>query len=126
MNPGTPLPLCHARGVRGPLGTVRNRRGRRFAGAEPKSVLAESERDVPRIAIRQGGRRTRVNLAHNERVKLLATALNNLGLAFIVSGVVVPVISGRAVGGGVLTLAWFGLGAALHLCGQFVLGRLRE
>ncbi|MBV9656350.1 MAG: hypothetical protein JOZ42_17485 [Acetobacteraceae bacterium] len=64
-------------------------------------------------------------LVQNERLKLLATALNNLSLSFIVSGVVVPVIGGHLVGG-LLTLAWFGLGAALHLCAQIVLGRMRE
>jgi len=64
-------------------------------------------------------------LVHNERIKLLASALNTLCLAFIVGGVVAPVIgTGRL--GGALTLAWFALGAALHGCAQAVLGRLQE
>lgn len=65
--------------------------------------------------------------AVNERLKLLATALNNLALAFIVSGVIVPLISGMLTSGrqvGVAVL-WVGLGAALHGCGQFVLGFVR-
>jgi hypothetical protein len=66
-----------------------------------------------------------VNLVRNERIKLLATALNNLALAFAISGVVVPIIGGRPFGG-LLTLVWFVLGAALHLCAQVVLGRLQE
>jgi hypothetical protein len=59
---------------------------------------------------------------------LLATALNNLALAFIVAGFVAPAVGGQVHGGwGVfITLAWIGFGAGLHVCAQFALGGLRQ
>ena len=65
---------------------------------------------------------------HNARIQLLATALNNLALAVIVAGFVAPAVSGQLQGGSraIVTLAWIGFGFALHGCGQFVLGRLRQ
>lgn len=63
---------------------------------------------------------------HNERIKLLAAALNNLGLAFAIGGFVAPAISGRLLAGaGVIQLVWLVLGTALHLCAQLVLGRMQ-
>lgn len=64
---------------------------------------------------------------HNERTKLLATALNNLALAIIVVGFVAPAISGQLHGGGqaAATLAWISGGIILHFFAQTVLGSLR-
>ena len=66
-------------------------------------------------------------VVQTERVKLLATALNNIGLAFVIGGFVAPFIAGpvtwRQVGFGLL---WFAFGSGLHLGGQAMLGRLRE
>lgn len=65
-------------------------------------------------------------LIHNERLKLLATALNNLALAFAVGGFVAPVLK-LSVPGDTSALPmffWLGLGVFLHGAGQFVLGRL--
>jgi hypothetical protein len=64
---------------------------------------------------------------HNARITLLATAFNNLALAVIVAGFIAPASSGRLHGGwqAVTTLTWIGCGIALHISGQFVLGRLR-
>jgi hypothetical protein len=36
-----------------------------------------------------------MHTVHNERFKLLATAFNNLALAFVVGGFVAPVITGH-------------------------------
>jgi hypothetical protein len=49
---------------------------------------------------------------HNERVKLFATMLNNLGVATIIAGIVAPAVTGAA---GDLTHigAWFAFGADL-------------
>ena len=65
-------------------------------------------------------------MIRNERLKLLAGALNNLGLAFAIGGSVAPVIGGKLPVGyaGLVPIAWFVLGAALHGTAQFVLGRL--
>lgn len=66
-------------------------------------------------------------MIHNERIKLLATALNNLGLAFAIGGFVAPAISGQLRGwSGLILIAWLGLGAGLHLCAQAVLGRMKS
>ncbi len=65
---------------------------------------------------------------HNARVQLLATALNNLALAFIVAGFVAPAVSGQWQAGGRLlaTVAWLGAGLMIHSAAQAVLGRLRQ
>jgi hypothetical protein len=65
-------------------------------------------------------------MVYNERVKLLATTLNNLGLAFAIGGFVAPLMSGRLLGwSAVVPAAWFCLAGALHLSAQIVLGRIR-
>jgi hypothetical protein len=43
---------------------------------------------------------------HNDRVRLLATALNNLGVAIIITGIVAPTING--------TVGYLGNGGALE------------
>jgi hypothetical protein len=50
---------------------------------------------------------------HNARIQLLATALNNLGLAFIVTGFVAPGVTGQLHGGwhALVTLAWIVTGS---------------
>jgi hypothetical protein len=74
-----------------------------------------------------------MSLTHNERIKLLATALNNMAVATVITAVVGPFVGllngsqAAAVGAwwafsGAL---WFLAGIALHLGAQMVLGRLR-
>ncbi|BCP53250.1 hypothetical protein K32_18670 [Kaistia sp. 32K] len=71
---------------------------------------------------------------HNERTKLLATALNNLGVAIWATAVLTPTASllygtGNAtIGAWWLGIAaiWFLLGVALHLLARAILGRLLE
>jgi hypothetical protein len=65
---------------------------------------------------------------HNARVQLLATALNNIALAFIVAGFVAPAASGQLHAGWqvVTTIAWIGLGVGLHFSAQLTLGSLRQ
>ena len=69
-----------------------------------------------------------MNTVHNARITLLATALNNLALAVVVAGSIAPAASGQLHVGWqvVITLAWIGLGTALHISGQLILGRLRQ
>jgi len=69
-----------------------------------------------------------MNAIHNARINLLAAALNNVALAFIVAGFVAPAVTGQLPAGGraLVTVAWIGLGVGIHLCAQLVLGRLRQ
>jgi hypothetical protein len=66
-------------------------------------------------------------LIHNERIKLLAGAFNTIGLAFVIAGFVAPIVAGQASIARVLlgVLACL-VGAALHGCSQYILGRLQE
>ncbi len=66
-------------------------------------------------------------LRANERIKLLATALNNLALAFGVAGYIGPVVSAAVPGSprAVVTIFWLFIGVGLHAVGSWVLGRLR-
>jgi hypothetical protein len=75
-----------------------------------------------------------MSLIHNERVKLLASAVNTLSVAHVVTGIVAPVASivyhlgapgvwnswWFLIGG-----AWLFAGAGLHLGAQLLLGRLK-
>lgn len=61
---------------------------------------------------------------HNDRVRLLATALNNLGVAIIITGIVAPTINGTA-GDLIHVGAWLAFGADLVVLAQLWLGRLR-
>jgi hypothetical protein len=60
----------------------------------------------------------------NARISLLATALNNLGVASIVAGIVAPMVNGT-VGDLAHIGAWFVLGVDLIALAQVTLGRLR-
>lgn len=67
------------------------------------------------------------NTVHNARLQLIATALSNIGLAFIVAGFVAPTVSGQVRGGwhALVILAWVGTGLVLYRAAYFALGRLR-
>ena len=54
-----------------------------------------------------------------ERVKLFATALSNLGVATVVTGLIGPALAGRASVLGTMTV--FVIGFVLHMAGQGVL-----
>jgi hypothetical protein len=76
------------------------------------------------------------HLVNNERLKLRATMINTIGIAFIVVGFVTPVatsIYGTAVAPALsstffllITLGWIVGGAALHFVAVSILGGLRE
>ena len=75
-----------------------------------------------------------MNLAHNESIKLLATMLNYVAVACIVTGVVAPT-AGFVYGVGqpvqawrvvAAVLAWLVVGTGLHPIAQRVLRGLRE
>jgi hypothetical protein len=69
-----------------------------------------------------------MHTVHNARIQLLATALNNAALAFIVAGFVAPAVTGQLHGGIRVgqTLVWVGVGIELHFAAWFVLGKLRQ
>ena len=64
---------------------------------------------------------------YNERLKLVATALNNVAVAFVVIGLVTPVVAGSIPGtpAALAPLAWLGMGIFLHVLAQRALGDLR-
>jgi len=61
---------------------------------------------------------------HNARVQLLATAMNNLGVAGIVAGFIAPFANG-ALGSVVHIGIWLAFGGAWLGAAQLTLGRLR-
>jgi len=67
-------------------------------------------------------------MIHNARVQLIATALNNLALAFIVAGFVAPFVSGQLLDLGRVSLmfAVICVGIALPIVAQRALGRLKQ
>ena len=75
-----------------------------------------------------------MSLIENERTKLLAIALNNVGVATIITGVVAPTVAalygaanvaGEGIWWFVVAGVWLLAGIGLHLGAQFVLGRLK-
>ncbi|GEO80624.1 hypothetical protein [Pararhodospirillum oryzae] len=74
-----------------------------------------------------------MSLIQNERTKLLATALNNIGVAIIVTGVVAPAVAtlygGTLPGAGhwwfVVAAGWLLAGIGLHILAHINLGRLK-
>jgi cytochrome b subunit of formate dehydrogenase len=60
---------------------------------------------------------------HNEGLKLLAAFLNAIAIALVVTGVVVPITSGLALGWA--AVAWIGGGLALHYVAQLVIRSMR-
>ena len=72
------------------------------------------------------------NLIRNERIKLTATALNNVAVATIVTALIAPAASflygtaNPAAGHWwlVIGLAWLTGGGALHLAARWMLGSL--
>ncbi len=62
----------------------------------------------------------------NERYKLAATTLNNIAMAVLGAGLVLPAVSGQMTWGQwIVGLYWAIAALALHGCAQFLLGRLR-
>jgi hypothetical protein len=62
--------------------------------------------------------------SYNERIKLLATALNNLGVSAIIAGIIAPMVRGE-VGGVLPFVIWFAVGFAFIGGAWAVLGRTR-
>ena len=62
-------------------------------------------------------------LRTNERLKLLATAMNNIALALAIAGFVGPIVAGARPGAS--HLFWMAAASVVHAVAQFVLGRLR-
>ena len=73
-----------------------------------------------------------MNLIQNERIKLLATALNNVGVATVVTALIAPAAtflygSGHAATNywWLIGTAWLAAGLILHVIAQLILGRLK-
>jgi Na+/melibiose symporter-like transporter len=75
-----------------------------------------------------------MSLVHNERTKLLATAMNNTAVATIVTAIVAPIV-GSLYGAPstaankwwpLIALAWLSVGVGIHVLAQIALGRLKE
>ena len=75
-----------------------------------------------------------MSLIHNERTKLLATALNNTAVATVVTAIVAPIV-GFLYGSPSATatrwwpligIAWLLVGIGLHMLAQIVLGKLKQ
>jgi hypothetical protein len=74
-----------------------------------------------------------MNLVRNERIKLLATALNNSAVATVATAIIAP-MAGFLYGSNsiaasrwaLLSLAWLLGGLSLHIAAQLVLGRLKD
>jgi hypothetical protein len=64
---------------------------------------------------------------HNEHVKLLSVALNNLAVAMLVTGIIAPTVAGTVHGGRYVAVifVWLTLAIALHLTAQGILGAVR-
>ena len=74
-----------------------------------------------------------MSLIHNERIKLLATALSNTAVATFATAILAPIagfLYGSAAASStwwpLMGLAWFSGGLSQHITAQLVLGRLRE
>ena len=63
----------------------------------------------------------------NERLKLFATALNNVAVGFVIVGLVTPVVAGHipSTPAGLAPLVWLVMAAFLHMGAQRALGDLR-
>ena len=68
------------------------------------------------------------DVKENERVSLVATAVNNAAVAFVVVRLVKPVVTGNIpdTPAGLAPLAWLGMGVFFHVFGQRALGDLRR
>jgi hypothetical protein len=55
----------------------------------------------------------------DEQIKLLATALNNLGVGALLAGTIVPAVSGQSS-----SLAWYVFGVVWIAIAQLVIGEL--
>lgn len=73
----------------------------------------------------------RLDLVHNERAKLTATWLNNLGVGSIVAGFIAPSLTliasdtSRLLVGLAAAIIWILIGMALHSMGRSVLKGLK-
>jgi hypothetical protein len=57
------------------------------------TLVARQDAQVQVDVLGKGGKRRQVLLLHNERVKLIATGFNNIGVASLVAGFVAPVFA---------------------------------
>jgi hypothetical protein len=72
------------------------------------------------------------NLVHNEQLKLATTAINNIGVASVVTGVVVPLVSHVAASAppgnrywAFFMVLWAIVGFGCHITGRLMLKGLR-
>ena len=74
----------------------------------------------------------RSKLVFNEQAKLIANALNNISVALIAGGLLLPIFQGHSelsnewTKNGALTVWALMLGLAFHILAQYVLGTMKE
>lgn len=75
----------------------------------------------------------KTRVARNERRRLTATFLNTIAVAFVVTGVIVPMISltyqlttPQTRCWPIFSLAWFAFGIGLHLIARHILNGVEE
>lgn len=68
------------------------------------------------------------NLIHNERVKLRASTTATIGTAFIITGLVAPLVTGSISFSWsiLLNVLWIVIGVGLRMRALRILGELRE
>lgn len=74
-----------------------------------------------------------MSLIENERTKLLAATLNNVGIATIITGVVAPTVASfygatptnKDYWWFAIAVVWLLAGVGLHVVAQLILGRLK-
>lgn len=66
-----------------------------------------------------------MNTVHNERVKLAATALNNIGVGAVLAGIIGPMVRGD-INHVASAIVWLIIGVDFMALAHGLLGRLRS
>jgi len=91
--------------------------------------------DLPADPLQSAGmsddEQKRLDTIHNERVKLMATWMNNVGVGCVIAGFLAPSIGAatlelpKAAWLILAQMIWIPIGVALHFMGRRILGGLR-
>ncbi len=87
--------------------------------------------DPLQSAVMSDDEQKRLDTIHNERVKLMATWMNNVGVGCVIAGFLAPSIGAatlelpKAAWLILVQMIWIPIGVALHFMGRRILGGLR-